>query len=173
EPCLQRQALLPADRPRELAYADVVYPAAEYEDIARDQHHEGINKKLASAKTQVRVGRDLLRFQPEIPVEENRFIKADADDPQDKQGRKDCGFGNPGGQQFGSRLAGTLRQPLHPGRPFYAEEVDHREKDDQPQPKAMEEPPPVRPEESDGLLKRDEEQKNDNQAPSESRTVRD
>ena len=169
----QRQARLPADRPPELAYAEVVHPAAEYEDIARDQHPEGIDEKPASAKTQVRVGCDRLRLQPQIPVEENRFIKADDDDPDDEQARKGCGFGHPRVQQFGGRLDGTLRQPLHPGIPFYAEEVDHRDEDDQPQPKAVEKPPPVRPEENDCILKRDEDEKNDNQGPGQSRAVRD
>src|SRR5439155_7135426 len=76
EHCLQRQARLPAHRARELAYAEVVHPAAQYEDIARDQHRKGIDEKSASAKTQVRVGCDLLGLQAQILVEENRLVQA-------------------------------------------------------------------------------------------------
>ncbi len=148
-----------------------LHPAGEYEDIARDQHPEGIDEKSASAKTQVRVYRDLLGLQPQILVEENRFVQANDDDPGDEQGREDCRAGQRGVQEFGGRFATTVLHPTHPAAPSHVEEVDHREEDDQPESKAVEKPPPFRPEEILRLLKSDNEEKDDNDGPGQSRAV--
>ena len=56
--------------------------------IARDQHAEGPDNKSASVTTQLLVARDLLRFQPEILKNENRFVEADDDDPGEERTRE-------------------------------------------------------------------------------------